>query len=107
MSSFRNSKLYIHDKGDPSVGIFAAGFSVDVPFPVHTDKVKRKEEQTEDLEWFRKAMYDIYAEFCQAKPIMKYDFEREEEEEQYAKFMDDYIPISERSEFNGYPDLNA
>ena len=60
-------KLYITDRGDPSVGIFPIGWSVDCPFDEKTEP--------ETLEFFREQIKGIYREFAEGRIVAEYDFE--------------------------------
>jgi len=63
------TKLFITDHADPSVGLFSQEWTIECPF--------EKDETTESfLEWFRLHMIGIYVEFSDGKVTAEYDFER-------------------------------
>lgn len=64
-------KLFITDKGDPSVGIREITYQVDVPFDVD---INTTEDQEDDLEYFKSCMLNVYKEFSQGKLIAEYNF---------------------------------
>ena len=61
-------KLYLHDNGDESVGIFSQGYSIDVPF-------ERDDVDFDTLADFKKDIVKIYSDFCEGKLKALYDFE--------------------------------
>lgn len=71
-------KLYIHDTGDPSVGIFPTGWEAEVPIYI-PDSHNMSEEDKESLDFFRNQMLEVYKEFAEGKLWAMYDFESEAE----------------------------
>mgnify|MGYP003614004552 CR=1 FL=1 len=65
-------KLYITDKGDPSVGIWGQQWVVEVPF--ETDDFDAEDLQL-NLEEFRKDMLKAYSEYSEGHICAQYDFE--------------------------------
>jgi len=61
-------KLYITDKGDPSVGIFDETWTVEAPF--NEDDVDAL-----DLNEFKNMIIDVYKEFSFGKIIGQYENE--------------------------------
>lgn len=69
-----SAKLIVTDKGDSSVGIFPQEWIVDSPFSDNLSKEEIK-EASDDLEFFRKSIIDVYKEYAQGKITADYDFE--------------------------------
>lgn len=59
-------KLYVTDHGDPSVGINLATWTVEAP---------ANKEETQELEWFKGAIIEVYKEAAQGRVTACYDFE--------------------------------
>lgn len=73
-------KLFITDYGDHSVGLWGGTYEVDVPF---------EERDKDDLDYFRKAISDVYAEFADGGLVCMYDFEIEEREKMYNQSIEE------------------
>lgn len=72
-------ELVVYDAGDPSVGIFPCSWTVMCPFcKDNTDK--------EELEFFRKAVLDLYKEFAEGRLTADYNFELEEQRKAEAEY---------------------
>lgn len=67
-------KLFITDKGDPSVGIFETGWVVEAPVYIK-DTNNISEDEKEELEFFCEKMIEVYKEFCDGKCIAYYDYQ--------------------------------
>ncbi len=71
IKEFETVKAIITDKGDSYVGIFSYTHSVECPFSkeyIDTD--------TEGLEFFRKALIDLYWEYADSTINVRFDFEK-------------------------------
>ena len=79
-------KLILFDKGDESVGIFPAQYSVDCPFD-------KDQMDKEELEFFKTCVLGVYMEYgCHSA---MYDFEIDAENKYYESIMkeEDEAPI--------------
>ena len=65
-------KMVVTDHADPSVGIFQQNWELDSPW---SKENKNEYEITEELEWFREKIREIYIEFAQGEISVLYDFE--------------------------------
>lgn len=59
--------LIINDKGDQSVGIFPTSYTVETPLD-HTD-------DTDAIEFFRKAAIDLFSQFTDGRITAMYEWE--------------------------------
>lgn len=67
-------KLYITDKGDETVGVFGQTWTIEAPFEY--------EAESDDCEWFRENILEIYKEFAFGAIVAVYDFEQKIFDEQ-------------------------
>jgi hypothetical protein len=60
-------KCIVHDIGDPSVGIQSQTWVLDCPF--------HKDEEKENIEFFRSKIYELYSEFSESRVYVSFSFE--------------------------------
>ena len=66
----RKMKLFVTDKGDESVGIFAQTWEVECPFDAG-------DFDDESVEFFRTEVKRLYSRFVDAPVVAEYDYEKD------------------------------
>ena len=70
-------KLYVTDKGDPSVGIFDETWEVECPLDISDDSYASN--------YFREKIITLYSVFAFGRVTATYDFEIDQNEKQYTE----------------------
>lgn len=66
----QTQKLYITDKGDPSVGIFPQTWTIECPWSTKDSGISN-----EDKEFFKTEIEKLYKEFAEGEIVYHYDNE--------------------------------
>ena len=69
----KKNYLIIRDNGDPSVGIFATSFQVEIPFSINRKKLT--DTDRENLNNFKRQALELYSVWCDGKCTAYYEFE--------------------------------